>query len=110
FRDLRVLRRQVIDEVAGRAAPAIHPEFAKSAVAVINHQRLWRRRSNANGGFHPADIIRNSALHQSETLIADKWIARRKTKKRQRAAAVQDASASHRVREIPPGVGLRPPL
>src|ERR1700743_1614335 len=37
YRDLRVLRWQIIEPLARGALPAVYPQGAKAAIAVINH-------------------------------------------------------------------------
>jgi hypothetical protein len=47
-RQRRVLRRKIIHAVRCRPLPAADPERAEAAIAVINEQRLLRRRSYAD--------------------------------------------------------------
>src|SRR5258706_8784531 len=47
-----VLKRKVIHALARGDLPAPDPEPAEIAIAVKNHQRLRRRRSHLNIGFH----------------------------------------------------------
>src|SRR5579862_2020857 len=42
LRNLRILGSKIVNKLTSYALPAAYPERAKPAMAVINHQRLWR--------------------------------------------------------------------
>ena len=41
-----VLKRQIIEVIAGGVLPAVNPQLAEIAVAIIDHQRLRRGRGH----------------------------------------------------------------
>ena len=77
FSNLRILRGKIFDRVASDTLPPFYPERAKAALPIINQQRFLGWCSDANGGFHPADIIRISILHQSAEPSARNAVLRR---------------------------------
>ena len=51
-RHARILIRNIVDVIARDLLPSTDPPPAKPAVAVVNQQRLRRRRSHLHSGFH----------------------------------------------------------
>ena len=62
--DLRILGRQIIYGIAGHLLPAANPKAAEPAIAVVNHERFWRRGGNFDTALHGLTL--NQPQHERQ--------------------------------------------